>query len=162
MISEGWEQEQSKWQGMVPDIFNSLAIKLNFTYTLQLPRDGKWGRRDEHGKWSGIVRDLMDEEADMAVTAISVTHARCWPKASSSSRSAVVDFGVSFDQDPLGLFVNMEVTTSQAWGDPTGLHVLVHLLPALPLGVLGCPALHAHHYLHLPCPGRQVGGQYSY
>ena len=50
MISEGWEQDQSKWQGMVPDIFNSIAIKLNFTYTLQLPR-------------ARLVRVLMQEEA---------------------------------------------------------------------------------------------------
>ena len=99
---------------MVPDIFNSLAVKLNFTYTLQLPRDGKWGRRDAQGRWSGIVRDLVDREADMAVTAISITHARWSHNTSTWSRSEAVDFGVSFDQDPLGLFVNMEVTSSPA------------------------------------------------
>ena len=33
--------------GVVPDIFNSLAEQLNFTYTLQFSRDGGWGSIDE-------------------------------------------------------------------------------------------------------------------
>ena len=31
------------WHGLVPDIFNSLAAALNFTYTLALSPDGKFG-----------------------------------------------------------------------------------------------------------------------
>ena len=33
--------------GLVPDIFNSLAEKMNFTYSLQPSRDGMWGNIDE-------------------------------------------------------------------------------------------------------------------
>ena len=34
-------------RGLVPDIFNSLAEKMNFTYGLQPSRDGMWGNIDE-------------------------------------------------------------------------------------------------------------------
>ena len=33
-------------RGWVPDVFNSVAQKLNFTYSLQVSRDGGWGSID--------------------------------------------------------------------------------------------------------------------
>ena len=38
--------------GFVPDIYNSVAEKLNFTYTLQFSKDGGWGSID---KVSGLI-----------------------------------------------------------------------------------------------------------
>ena len=35
------------WIGIVPEVFNSLADKLNFTYSLQFSRDGKYGGEDK-------------------------------------------------------------------------------------------------------------------
>ena len=35
------------WYGLVPDIWNSLARSLNFTYTLARSSDGKWGGHDK-------------------------------------------------------------------------------------------------------------------
>ena len=66
------------WVGLVPDIFNSMARHLNFTFTLALSRlkmisnhiydydesslmiifirDGAWGSKNSStGKWSGII-----------------------------------------------------------------------------------------------------------
>ena len=37
----------SAWYGILPDIYNSLAKDLNFTYTLARPTDGKWGMQDK-------------------------------------------------------------------------------------------------------------------
>jgi hypothetical protein len=34
------------WRGIVPDIYNSMARALNFTYSLKLSSDGKWGGQD--------------------------------------------------------------------------------------------------------------------
>ena len=34
-----------QWNGIIPDIVESLAELLNFTYTLHLARDGKWGAK---------------------------------------------------------------------------------------------------------------------
>ena len=40
------DQVLESWHGMVPDIYRALARRINFTYTLALSRDGKWGERD--------------------------------------------------------------------------------------------------------------------
>ena len=37
------------WHGMVPDIYRALARRMNFTYTLALSRDGKWGGMNRVG-----------------------------------------------------------------------------------------------------------------
>jgi len=65
------------WVGLVPDIFNSMARHLNFTFTLALSRDGAWGSKNAStGKWSGIIGDLIEDEADIAVAPLSVTKGR--------------------------------------------------------------------------------------
>ena len=81
---------------MIPDIFNSLARHLNFTYSIALSRDGQWGSVDKDtGKWNGIVRDIIDGEADIAA-ALAVT----------KTRSEAVDFLLPFHTDNFGFFVN--------------------------------------------------------
>ena len=43
------------WHGLVPDIFNSLAAALNFTYTLALSPDGKFGSMNKVSK-KGVLK----------------------------------------------------------------------------------------------------------
>jgi hypothetical protein len=43
---------------MVPDIYNSLAEKINFTYTLQKSRDGSWGSVNQVGVGPGTFHDF--------------------------------------------------------------------------------------------------------
>ena len=74
------------WAGLVPDIFESLAASLNFTFSLDLPRDGRWGAEDDAGQWSGIFSDLMDDEADIAPASLAILE----------TRSSVVDFLLPF------------------------------------------------------------------
>ena len=45
-------------RGMVPDIYNSLAEKINFTYTLRKSRDGSWGSVDQVSGRFGNFNDL--------------------------------------------------------------------------------------------------------
>ena len=35
------------WRGMVPDIFNALARRMNFTFSVAFSSDGKWGGKDK-------------------------------------------------------------------------------------------------------------------
>jgi hypothetical protein len=44
---------------MVPDIYNSLAEKMNFTYTLQKSRDGSWGSVDQVSDGLGTFHDFI-------------------------------------------------------------------------------------------------------
>jgi len=87
------------WAGVVPDIFESLASSLNFTFSLDLPRDGRWGSEDESGLWSGIFKDLMDDLADIAPTSLAILH----------SRSAVVDFLLPFYRTSASLVIKTEL-----------------------------------------------------
>ncbi|KAL5004981.1 hypothetical protein ScPMuIL_018437 [Solemya velum] len=60
-----------KYEGMVMDMLEVFASKLNFTYTLIEPADGEWGRLI-NGSWTGMVGQLAEEEVDMAFAPISV------------------------------------------------------------------------------------------
>ena len=89
---------KTPWVGLIPDIFNSLARRLNFTYILSNPRDGKWGAVDENGEWNGIIKDLIDDEADIAAASLAVTQAR----------SEAVDFLVPIKAEMSTFFVSRQ------------------------------------------------------
>ena len=63
--------------GLVPDILEFLALHLNFTYELELSRDGTWGYYDQGtGEWSGIIRDVVDGVADIGAAPLTVNFER--------------------------------------------------------------------------------------
>ena len=94
----------SEWLGMIPDIMKSLARDLNFTYSFAPSRDGKWGGYDTRtGQWNGIVKDLLDGNADMAAASLSVT----------KDRSEVLDFMMPFEHENIGCFISTQ--TSYSW-----------------------------------------------
>ena len=75
------------WVGVVPDIVEYLAESLNFTYDLVLSRDGLWGNyKEERGEWNGIIKDIMDDVADIGFAPLTVQH----------ERANVVDFLLPF------------------------------------------------------------------
>ena len=41
------DDKPETWHGMVPDIFNTLAMRMNFTYTVKFSSDMKWGGKDK-------------------------------------------------------------------------------------------------------------------
>ncbi|GFR33145.1 lig_chan-Glu_bd domain-containing protein [Trichonephila clavata] len=64
-------------------LLNVLAEKLNFNYTLHLPRDnGRYGIPNEHGNWTGVTGMVARGEVDMAVIYMIMTE----------QRAEVVDF----------------------------------------------------------------------
>ena len=66
-----------RWVGLVPDIMEFLAIHLNFTYELELSRDGTWGFFDQStGEWSGIIKDVVDGVADIGAAPLTVNFDR--------------------------------------------------------------------------------------
>jgi hypothetical protein len=85
-ISSRNMNKKYNWAGLVPDIFESMADSLNFTFSLELPRDGRMGSEDIYGQWSGIFRDLIDDVADISPTSLTVLQ----------TRSSVVDFLLPF------------------------------------------------------------------
>jgi hypothetical protein len=38
---------------------------MNFTYSTKICPDGKYGSRNSEGNWNGMIREVMDGNADM-------------------------------------------------------------------------------------------------
>ena len=69
-------------QGFSIHLLDRLARDLNFSYQLYITADGKYGHIASNGTWNGMVEDLLNGAAHMAVAALSIT----------KSRSRVMDF----------------------------------------------------------------------
>ena len=50
--------------GSFPDILNSLATTMNFTYTIGPPPDNKWGGQQPDGSWNGMMNQVVQEKID--------------------------------------------------------------------------------------------------
>ena len=72
--------------GFYVDLIKELSRKLQFTFDCYEVEDKLWGIPDKSGEWNGIIRDLINEKADMAMAPIKIT----------KLRNQVVDFGVPF------------------------------------------------------------------
>ena len=78
-----FENGEAGLGGVFGDYFAYLAMKLNFTIVIVEPPDDKWGGLEADGvTWNGIVRMLLDGEADMSTTLLTRVE----------QRQAAVDF----------------------------------------------------------------------
>ncbi|KAL3196456.1 hypothetical protein MRX96_045239 [Rhipicephalus microplus] len=75
-----------RFEGFCVDLLREMSRLLGFRYQLQLARDGAYGSRNSRGHWNGMVRELLDMEADLAIGDITITYAR----------EMVVDFTMPF------------------------------------------------------------------
>ena len=56
--------------GKLLEIMERVRTRLGFNYSLYIVEDGKWGSK-ENGSWNGMIRDLVDGKADMALHALN-------------------------------------------------------------------------------------------
>ena len=69
--------------GFYPDMLNVFSEKLNFTIRLFQRNDDVWGKIDPvTNEWSGMVKNLIDQEADL------ITGNLCYLR----NRLEVIDF----------------------------------------------------------------------
>ena len=74
-------------RGFLINVLHWLERDLNVRADVYLVKDGKFGAYDQQtGQWNGMVKDLIDGEADMALTSLTI----------SESRAKVVDFSYPF------------------------------------------------------------------
>ena len=92
-VSENSSEPQAYWleqgccRGYLIDLLRSLERDLSVHADAYLVKDGKYGAMDPSTKqWNGLVEDLIDGKADVAVAAMSI----------SEMRSRVIDFSNSF------------------------------------------------------------------
>ena len=104
--------------GMFPDVMDTLATQMGFTYTKTLPPDNAWGALNPTtGEWNGMVGMLARKEADIIVASLSVF----------LERSLVIDYSKVIYEDsitlnvmkPEGRIINigayLYVFTEQSW-----------------------------------------------
>ncbi|XP_051574397.1 glutamate receptor ionotropic, kainate 5 isoform X2 [Myxocyprinus asiaticus] len=79
---EGNEQ----YEGFCVDMLRELADILKFNYRIKLVDDGLYGAPEPNGSWTGMVGELINRKADLAVAAFTIT----------SEREKVIDFSKPF------------------------------------------------------------------
>ncbi|XP_075993602.1 glutamate receptor ionotropic, NMDA 3B [Genypterus blacodes] len=87
--------------GYCIDLLEKLAEDLRFDFDLYIVGDGKYGARKGR-RWTGLVGDLLNGLADMAVTSFSI----------NSARSRVIDFTSPFFSTSLGILVRSKDTAA--------------------------------------------------
>ena len=80
------------------DIFFQLQSLLNFTSEFITNKDKKFGTPLRNGTWNGLVKMLIDDEIDIAVTVLSITEAR----------SSVIDFCEPLFIDSFTFFISQK------------------------------------------------------
>ncbi|KAL4714302.1 hypothetical protein ACJJTC_009654 [Scirpophaga incertulas] len=125
MVKEGWNlQGNARFEGFCIDLLAKVAARAGFHYRLRLVPDNMYGARDpDTGQWNGIVRELMDRKADIAVASMTINYAR----------EAVIDFTKPFMN--LGIGILFKVPTSQptrlfSFLNPLAVEIWLYVLAA--------------------------------
>lgn len=64
-----------RYQGYCIDLLNKLSKKLHFNYIIKEVSDGQYGKI-QNGSWTGMVRELLDWQADLAIVDLTITKDR--------------------------------------------------------------------------------------
>ncbi|XP_063984926.1 glutamate receptor ionotropic, kainate 2-like isoform X2 [Diachasmimorpha longicaudata] len=113
-----------RYEGFCIDLLREIARMVGFTYRIELVPDGKYGVYDyETGEWNGIVRQLMDKKADLAVGSMTINYAR----------ESVIDFTKPFMN--LGISILFKVPTSHparlfSFMNPLAIEIWLYVLAA--------------------------------
>jgi len=113
-----WNETTKKYEGYCADLIEELTKIMDFEYEVYIAPDGKYGRMDENEEWDGLIAELVNKKADMAVGALSVM----------AERENVVDFTVPYydlvgitimmkkPKVPTSLFKFLSVLEDSVWG----------------------------------------------
>lgn len=85
---------EEKFEGYVIDFVKHLSREVKFKYKLRLVKDGKYGSFIPNtGQWNGLIGELINQEADLAVIDLSMT----------SQRQEAVDFTMPYMNTGVGI-----------------------------------------------------------
>ncbi|XP_058503546.1 glutamate receptor ionotropic, kainate 3 [Solea solea] len=65
-----------RFEGFCIDLLKELSNILGFTFEIRLVPDGKYGYQDDKGQWNGMIRELIEHRADLAVAPFTITYMR--------------------------------------------------------------------------------------
>nr|5ICT_A Chain A, Glutamate receptor 1 [Drosophila melanogaster] len=77
-----------RFEGYCKDLADMLAAQLGIKYEIRLVQDGNYGAENQYapGGWDGMVGELIRKEADIAISAMTIT----------AERERVIDFSKPF------------------------------------------------------------------
>ncbi|XP_018404443.1 PREDICTED: glutamate receptor ionotropic, kainate 2-like [Cyphomyrmex costatus] len=134
-----------RYEGFAVDIIQAISTILEFNYTLQVEAD--YGSLKD-GKWSGMLGKIMADEADLAITDLTITSTRA---TYFDFTTPIMNLGISIlyrkpSKAPPNLFSFLSPFSNDVWLYLIGTYVIVSLL----LYVTGrlCPAEWSNPY---PC-----------
>ncbi|XP_067087866.1 glutamate receptor ionotropic, kainate 5 [Osmerus mordax] len=75
-----------QYEGFCVDMLKELSGTLKFSFRIKLVDDGLYGAPEPNGSWTGMVGELINRKADLAVAGFTIT----------SEREKVIDFSKPF------------------------------------------------------------------
>ncbi|KYN21153.1 Glutamate receptor, ionotropic kainate 1 [Trachymyrmex cornetzi] len=114
----------ARFEGFCIDLLKGIAGQVGFQYAIKLVPDHMYGVYDPETKeWNGIVRELMDKRADLAVASMTINYAR----------ESVIDFTKPFMN--LGIGILFKVPSSQptrlfSFMNPLAVEIWLYVLAA--------------------------------
>uniref|UniRef100_A0A8C6TVC4 Glutamate receptor n=1 Tax=Neogobius melanostomus TaxID=47308 RepID=A0A8C6TVC4_9GOBI len=75
-----------RYEGFCVDMLRELSDILRFSFRIRLVDDGQYGAPEPNGSWTGMVGELINRKADLAVAGFTIT----------SEREKVIDFSKPF------------------------------------------------------------------
>ncbi|CAH1126003.1 unnamed protein product [Ceutorhynchus assimilis] len=77
----------AQFEGYAVDLIHEISRTLGFNYTIKLAPDGRYGSfNKETNEWDGMIRELLDQKADLAIADLTITY----------DREQAVDFTMPF------------------------------------------------------------------
>ncbi|KAL7636661.1 UNVERIFIED_CONTAM: hypothetical protein RMT77_012408 [Armadillidium vulgare] len=114
----------SRYEGFCVDLLESISEMVGFDYEINISGDGLYGVIDmETQEWNGLVKELIDKKADLAVGSMTINYAR----------ESVIDFTKPFMN--LGISILFKVPTSQptrlfSFMNPLAVEIWLYVLAA--------------------------------
>ncbi|XP_076173791.1 glutamate receptor ionotropic, kainate 2 isoform X4 [Ptiloglossa arizonensis] len=114
----------ARYEGFCIDLLKWIAGQVGFQYAIRLVPDRMYGVYDPETKeWNGIVRELMEKRADLAVASMTINYAR----------ESVIDFTKPFMN--LGIGILFKVPSSQptrlfSFMNPLAVEIWLYVLAA--------------------------------
>ncbi|CAN7988348.1 unnamed protein product [Ixodes hexagonus] len=76
VIMNNAEDGSPEFSGFCVDLLRELSTMVGFKYELHMSYDSKYGSLDEDGHWTGMIGELIDGKADLAMTDLTITEPR--------------------------------------------------------------------------------------
>lgn len=95
------ENSPKGFKGYCIDLLDEIAKLVNFEYVIEEVADKKIGKMNQQGEWSGLIRQLIDKKADIALAAISVM----------AERETVIDYTIPY-YEMVGITILMQLPST--------------------------------------------------